>query len=617
MKLETVLEHLNSFEKNSFLKIISDLSSNNPKNAAEINSILSSEPGSDIKSADNLNVARVFKLVEPEFRDYVASEFLKTGSQLDVLTDILVRDGNCIMKQDWFSRLYDAEMEKLEKEVKKIGRQLSSDKTDLDPGKKRDYTIYLECLKTAYSNDSERNQENKVTQDELSILITLSQGLGLSQEEAKLINYMVIPLKKHPIDDIINELKNAGVLFYSKKEATVYVADEVVRVLRKIRGKEVADKFFRRVLRQLREPQINLICKKHNIDWRLELEIKIKAIIKEGISFSGVLAEDIYREGTNVSDRKAFINDLCNKKLGINPPLKGVTLEDKIQNLIAHFEGIEADEKVSISTSGYERLLLDAQELIPGINERIRNEFELQPVDVMQSGLLLDYNIKPRDILEILPENTLEGFCSSKDISTRGNAISNILEAYKDSENIYLENYVAIAARDLATLKENGIKIKESEIGIKFEDLTKSIFKLLGFHVDEQTRRTINTKKDKIDILLNVGNNELIIVECKSHKESGYNKFSSVSRQLKAYSQLAQSKQYRVIKSLLVAPEFSDDFVKDCELDYELNLSLIKASTLYAILNGLKASKLEALPFKLLMRDVLIQEERVIKAING
>ena len=73
---------------------------------------------------------------------------------------------------------------------------------------------------------------------------------------------------------------------------------------------------------------------------------------------------------------------------------------------------------------------------------------------------------------------------------------------------------------------------------------------------------------------------------------------------------------YKVIKSLLIAPEFSDDFIKDCGLDYELNLSLITANSLYKILEGFKESKHVTLPHNLFMRDVLIQEDRIIKAIG-
>jgi len=138
----------------------------------------------------------------------------------------------------------------------------------------------------------------------------------------------------------------------------------------------------------------------------------------------------------------------------------------------------------------------------------------------------------------------------------------------------------------------------------------------LGFNVDEKLRKKLNTKKDKIDILVNLGNNDVILIECKTVKESGYNKFSSVSRQLRAYANLVKANDYKVIKSLLIAPEFSDDFVNDCELEYELNLSLITALSLHRIYEGLKGSKHKELPYKLLMRDVLIQEQRILRALK-
>ena len=48
-----------------------------------------------------------------------------------------------------------------------------------------------------------------------------------------------------------------------------------------------------------------------------------------------------------------------------------------------------------------------------------------------------------------------------------------------------------------------------------------------------------------------MGNNEVILIECKSIKESGFNKFSSVSRQLKSYNSSVEKNGYKVIKSLI------------------------------------------------------------------
>jgi hypothetical protein len=614
MKLEKVLDNLNSFEKNSFLKILDNIISSNPKNYSQIEKILS-DNSRDLKNIDNINIARVFSLIETEYTQYVKNEFINSTSQLDILIDIISRDGNCIMKIDWFSRLYDKELSCIEKKLKEFKDSIDSEKPEYGDHRQRDYKIYKACLNTAYYNDSLSNLDNKITKDEQSILITLSNQLGLSQEEVKLMNYLIIPTQKLDIDSIVNELKSVGIVFFSKKNNTIYVADEIVRVLRKVRGKELADKFYRRVLRLLRDPQINTICKLHRIDWRLPIDLKIKEIINEGVSFSGLLINDIHKEGTKLLEKKKFINDFFEKNLGLTN-IKGVTIEEKIENLIKYFEETERDEKVGISIDGYEKLLVELNQFIPALNNRIRSEFELQEEQVLKSHYLLDYNMKPRDILEMVTEKELEEFCKTKSIKTRGDVVLNILDAYKDTENLHLENYENIGFRNISALKENGLLIKEADLGVKFEELTKTILTKLGFQVDEVLRKKMNTNKDQIDIVINLGNSEIILVECKTNKESGYNKFSSVSRQLKAYTNLAKINDHKVIKSLLIAPDFSDDFIKECGLEYELNLSLIKASSLVTILEGFKNSKLKVFPYNLLMRDVLIQEDRILKAIE-
>jgi len=615
MKLEKILEHLNSFEKNSFLKIIDSILDNNPKNVTEVEKILT-DKSRDLKNMDNINIAKVFNLVQEEFAEFVKGEFVNSTSQLDILTDLISRDGKCILKQDWFARLYEKELSNFDDKLKAFQNSIESEKSEIDEHRRRDYKIYRSCLHTAYYNDEDNNQDKKITRDEQSILLTLSDQLGLSQEEIKLINYLIIPITKFNIDTIINDLKAIGVIFFSKKTNTIYVADEIVRILRKTRGKEIGDKFFRRVLRLFREPQINLICKKHNIDWRLSIDQKIKNIINAGISFTNVLINDIHKEKATLTEKKHFINEFCDKEINISPPLKGVTVEEKIANLIKYFDEIEQDEKVGISIDGYEKLLIELGEVIPKLNQSLKSELELQEENVLNSQFLLCYNIKPRDVLEMISATDLNLFASSKKIKSRGDLILNILDAYKDSANLYLENYENIGFRDLSALKEIGIFIKESELGVKFEEMTKTIFTKLGFDVDEVLRKKLNTDKDKIDIVINLTNNDLILVECKTSKDSGYNKFSSVSRQLKAYSNLAKINNFKVVKSLLVTPDFSADFVKDCGLDYELNLSLITASTLIKILNGFKNSKHKQFPHNLLMRDVLIQEDRILAAME-
>lgn len=616
MKLEKILDNLNSLEKNSFLKIIDNIKAGNPKNSKEIDKILS-DNSNNLKGVDSINIAKIFDLTKDEFAQTVKAEFVNTTSQLDILIDILIKDGNNILKQDWLARLYEKELANIKKRTKELKTQLDADSTEIEEGRKRDYQIYKACVETAYNNDHDNNRDSKITDDELSILLTLTKQLELSQEEVKLINYLIIPPVKNDIDSVTTALKNIGVVFYSKKNNLIYVADEVVSVLRKIRNKEIANKYFRRILKTLKEPQINLICRKHNINVKeLDYETKIKQIIKEGISFSNLLKNGIHKDGTNLTEKKKVINDIWSNGLKISSSLKGQTLEEKIENLIAYFNDIELDEKVGISVEGYEKLLLEIDEELKTFRKTVLAAFEMSEDILLNSSTLLDFNIKPRDVLDILPIEDLKSFIAAKGLKTRGDLVLNILDAYKDAENLLIENYIAIGCRNLNLLRENGITMKESELGLKFECVTQKIFEQLGFNVDETIKKKLNTAKNKIDLVLNLGNQDIIIIECKTVKESGYNKFSSVSRQIKSYVDLAKLNGYNVVKSLLVAPEFSDDFVNDCDLEFEINLSLITASSLLNILDGFRSSKHKQFPYQLLMKDVLINEDRILKAIG-
>jgi hypothetical protein len=615
MKLDKILDKLNSLEKNAFLKIVDTLITSNPANQKEIDKILS-ETEKGLKNADNLNISRVFALIEKEFTSYLQNEFINITSQLDILVDILIRDGNCVLTREWFNRLYDRELKILKDNTKEFQEELSGKKSEIEPARLRDYKIYTECVKTAYINDRINNQENKITKDEQSILVALSQALELSQEEKKLINYSILPFEKVDIEDVMNYLRNLGVLFYSKKSHYIYIPDEIVSILRRLRHKEVADKYLRRILKIFKEPLINNICRKHNISLKLDREEKINKIIKEGISFTSILSQDIFKENTPVTDKKNYLNDLIINGLNIPTGLKGTTLEDKISNLILYFDNLDKDEKIGITMDGYNKLLIDLGSVQPKFNSILKEVFELEEDNVLIGDFLIELGIKPIDVIDLLSAEDLDTFCKNQKIKSRGNLPLNIIEAYKDTENILLDNYVNIGFRNYNSLKDNGINIKESEIGIKFEELTRLVLSKLGFNVDEKLRKKLNTAKDQVDIIVNLGNGDIIIVECKTVKESGYNKFSSVSRQIKSYFNLVNNQGLKVVKSLLIAPEFTDEFIADCELEYELNLSLITAGSLINILKGFQKSRHNVLPYNLLMRDVLIKEDRILKAIE-
>lgn len=611
MRISEILEKVNTFEKNNFLRVVDQVISQKPKNFKKVEKILSQIDG-QIKNADNLSVENVFLLIENEYKECIRGEFKNTTNQLDIVIDILIRDGNSLMSREWLLHLYSKELKTIKKRVKEVESYISSD----DEERIRDYRIYQNCVRTAYTNDEVKNSDKKVTSDEQSILNTLIGSLELSHEEVKLINYSIIPIKKLDIDDLITYLVKSGILFYSKKNHRIYVPDEIIKVLRKIRGKEVPNKIYKRVLKELKSSQINLVAKKHGIPFKLSQEEKQTRIISEGIKFSNLLINTIHKSGTSKTDKRKEVIDLIEKKLKIDGHIKGASLEDKVSSFIDYLNHRDEEDNISISLHGYERLLLDLNKDLSKFGRQLRGEFELEDKEVLNAESLLMHNLKPLDVLYVLTDEQVRKFCELQSISLRGNELKNILDAYRDTQNLYLENYIHVSNRDLNALKGNQIEIKESEIGIKYEDLTKLIFKELNLNVDDQLRQNMNTSKDKIDILIKLSEDEVMIVECKTKKDRKFSTYSSASRQIKAYKSLAEKGGFRVIKTFIVAPDFSEDFIHACGLDYELNLSLITSESLLAIYNAYKKSSLKEFPYKILLRDVLIDSNRVVKSIS-
>lgn len=611
MKLTKVIDQTNFQEKGSFYKILTNLIDKSENK--EIEKILANSNG-QFKDIENEHVANLFDLLKEDYKKFLKHELGSSISQLDILIDILIRDGNAILEDRWFEDLYKKQFLKLNESSKTFIEMLDSDTKDVEEQRKRDYNTYRNCVKTAFFNDELNKSDNKITQDEYSILKTLSNQLELSNEEIRLIHYSIIPFDLLKGDVLIKMLKDLGIILYSKKTSCIYVPDEVVKILRDIRGKSIADKYYRRILNFFKDPIINIICKKHNISTKLERDQKIKQIINQGITLNNLLAFDIYKDVLSMNDKKKELNTIM-VALGIDP--KGVTIEDKIQLIINHYNNLERDEKLGISSDGYHALCSDLKNILPSFNDVLVNEFEFQEGnDVLISTLLIDNNIKPRDILDLLSKENLKDFCAVREIKGRGDLIENILDAYTDSENIFIENYVNLGIRDLNALKANNINLNTAEIGVKYEDVTKRLLTDLGFNIDETLRAKINTNKDKIDILINLGNNEVIIVECKTAKSTQYNKFSACSRQMKAYHNNATHNGFRVIKSLLIAPDFTQDFIDECEMEIDLNLSLITSEVLYNVWTGFKHAKHQIFPVNLLMRDALISDEKILKALK-
>lgn len=615
MRLIKVLDIVNQMEKSSFLRILDgfclDLRKENPK----IDKILAEGAG-EIKKVDDTNIVNLFNLLSDKYYEQLEERIKFSDYHLDILVDILIRDGNSIMSREWFSSLYNDQLSKLRTNIKTFSSQLTQEKSDIPPERKRDYLTYQACVKTGYENDLLRNRDQRLSWEEKSILHTLARSLELSNEEIRWITYSVISPTKFKIDDIITELKESGIIFYNRKNSTVYMPDEIVWLLRRIMGIEIPNKFLRRILRNLSDPEINMVARKHNIQKGLNRNSKIQAILAQGVNVSDLLFIEIFKVDIPKSKRALRIQTFMEKDLEIKLPSYGRSLEDKVHNIIQYYNGVEKDESMSLPRDGYDRMLKDLKKKISRLNNRVKKEFQLQPEDVLIPELLNDYAIKPRDVLYLLTKEEIRGFCKSMNISSRGTLVSNVIKNYRNIDDLFIENYELVGGRDLSALRESSLIVKESELGILYEKLAKKIFSQLGFDVDESLRKSLSTQRHQMDIVLNLGKQDVIIVECKTKKDKEYNQYTAISRQLKSYQQLCQDKGYHVLQVIIVANDFSEEFIGECEYDYELNLSLVTSAGLKAILNGLKESRHTELPVLLLLKGGLLDADRIVSVLN-
>ena len=615
MKLLKVLSRINQIEKISFLKILDSFCAESRKMTPQIDQILT-QSANQLKNVDDAIIVKLFNLLRDKYASHIENRIKFSNFQLDILIEIFVRDGNQMMSREWFNKLYNQAVSNLKSNIKTIKSQIDKENGDLSPQRKKDYIIYRDCVRTAYENDLVINRDQRLSWEEKTILNTLSKSLGLSNEEERSIAFSVLPLEKHSVDDIIHELKDAGIIFYNRKSNTLFVSDEVIWMLRDLLEVEIPNKYLRRILRHLSDPEINLVARKHNIDKKLSRNNKIKEIIKQVLNTTDLLTSDIFSEKIAKADRVKRIQNLIVKDLEIDLPVFGRSLEDKVANLIKYFNELEKDDTTSLSRDGFETYLKQLNESISEINYRIKEEFELQDEDVMSSEVLTDYNIGPRDVSYLLKRTELVEFCKKHGIKSRGNLVYNIINNYRNITDLYLENFECVGCRDIHALREKGLVVKESELGALYEKLTKDIFKKLGFNVDEKLRRELSTPKAKMDILLNLGGKDLIIVECKSVKDKDYNKYTAVSRQLKSYQNVCKKKGYHVNQVVIVSNEFTEDFISECEYDYELSISLITSDGLVKILEGLKESTLTELPLRLLLKDGILNADRIVKVLN-
>ena len=67
---------------------------------------------------------------------------------------------------------------------------------------------------------------------------------------------------------------------------------------------------------------------------------------------------------------------------------------------------------------------------------------------------------------------------------------------------------------------------------------------------------------------------------------------------------------------VIVSNEFTADFISECEYEYELSIPLITSEGLVKILEGLKESTLTKLPVRLLLKDGILNADRIVKVLS-
>ena len=215
-----------------------------------------------------------------------------------------------------------------------------------------------------------------------------------------------------------------------------------------------------------------------------------------------------------------------------------------------------------------------------------------------------------------MSKSELKEFWTANEISARGNVVANIIKRYRNVDDLLFENIDLVGSRDLNGLAEKGLSLKESEIGRVYEKLVKQALEKLGLHVDEKLQKKLRTSRLDLDVVVNLGNDEVIIVECKTVKSRIYDKYSPIKRQLLSYEKLCVNAGLRVRHHLVISNSFSEDFVGDCEYDDELNLSLLTSRGIRRITEAYEESNRETFPIKVLFKAGLLNEDRIAKVLS-
>jgi len=614
MKLSQVLSQINQVERAKFISCLDRICTVATKDNKELSETLSNIDG-QLRSASGSEITQLFTALTKHFSDYAREQISLGGGQMTLLLNILSRDGNGIARTSWVEKLYAKEYLKLNNLSNELTKLIDSelDNDAYDRGTR--LSIYKDCFKTAYTNDLRSNRGAKISDDERMVLNTLASRLGMSTDEALATENIFVPVPKDNVLDALNILRETGLVFIDKRRSEVLIADEIVSILHDIQNRELADKYVLRILRSLSDAELSLIMRKHGqISRGVARHEKISFIVQTGIPIRNVLTKDMFGADDTQNHRKERLKSLITD-LGIDTPRLGVTLDDRTNLLIETLRSGADVEFDSLSASGFNELVSSLSETNPPIIDRLRNDFEIEDIEKLDSDRLRTLGISPLDILYSYSNDEIKMIRDDMKLSNRNNPRTVILESFASANDRLLENYVMLAKRDLAGLNSVGIDIRESEIGTKFEEITRTMLEQLNLHIDEDLRKQVNTAKDKADIIISLSDDDIIVGEAKSFKNGDFAKYSSTSRQVKAYVNRYEASGKRVAQALIIAPSFSQDFIDSAEMDTDINISLLEAEGLKKILVAYKARRHPKFSAKLLTKGGLLKAELIAKTI--
>jgi len=617
MKLEQVLSVLNQVEKTKFINCLDRICNLNSNYAA-----LSKDK---MRGATNNEVTELFKSVEAEFTVFITEQLSMAGPAVSLLVNILSRDGNCIAKQDWVKSLYAEEHNKLDTLSKTI-EDLVANASFEDFDHNYRLKTFKACLEVAFFNDKKSNRQSQITDDERSVLNKMAEYLKISRDEVSAVEHLSNPIEhtNQVVSVALEALREIGLVFINRKTNEVLIPDEFVEILNRKQGKEIADKHLRRILRCLSDSELSNILKRYGKTTRgVARSEKIYTIIHSGIKVRAILENDIFSDKETQNARKDRLKNLIDE-LSISASRLGTTLAERIDIILNALNNSLHEEFNGISASGYKEMYETLLNEFKGVDEsgnpenldkRLQRVFELEPTESLSTEMLRALSITPNDILFLLSNDEIRDVRDTLGLSKRGVPRAVLLQAFVNANDKLIENYELLAARDLQALRSIGLEISEAEIGVKFEEATKTIFENIGLNVDEDLRKSINTTKDKIDILISISNSDVIVVEAKTFKNGDFTKYSTTSRQVKSYVNRCESQGKTVIQTLIIAPSFSNDFIESASVDTDINISLLTAAGLKKIHDAYKAKKKPNFSAKLLTKGGVLKADLIAKKI--